>query len=122
MTTDSDAVVCERCGGPTEFRREGSTEGTYCTRCDWSVVTTYIPEILRDDTAYEIRARGGDHKNQEHVKVVAALANLNFLAARKLLEQTEPVVFKGEAVAVQRARESLVDAGMDYTINPKFPW
>ena len=105
-----------------EARQDGSTQGLYCTKCDWSVVTTHIPEIWLDETEYEVRVCGGDYRNEQHVKVVSKVSCTNFLASRRLLQDTQPLVFTGKAVDVVRARASLVAAGMTCVISPEFRW
>jgi hypothetical protein len=121
MMSIPDTTVCEQCGGQIELRQEGSTHGLYCTRCDWSIVTTHIPEITLDTTSYEVRV-DGDCRNEGHVKAAAEVSGMNFLAARKLLQEPRSIVFTGRAVDVMRAREILTAAGMGCTINPDFRW
>jgi hypothetical protein len=123
MTTGSETESsCPQCGGPTEVRQKGFTRGLYCTRCDWAVVHTEIPQINLDTTLYEVRIRDGDYGNREHVKVVADISGVNFLEARRLLQQREPVVFRGQAIDVVPVRESLKSAGILFTISPEFRW
>jgi len=118
-----DNEVCESCGALVEARREGSVQGVFCTRCDWAVVTTWLPEILRDETLYEVKVVAGDYKNEKHIKAIAKLKELNFLAARKLL-QTESsfVVFNGKAAQLVDVRGVLISACMEYVIRPEFLW
>ncbi len=120
--TSISQVVCEKCGSLMEARQEGSTQGLYCTGCDWSVVTTHIPEIRIDATEYEVRVSRGDYRNEQHVKAVSKVSNTNFLASRKLLQDTQPLVFRGEAVDVVRVREILVAAGISCAISPELRW
>jgi hypothetical protein len=115
-------IPCEKCGSPTVMRSEGSTQGLYCTKCDWSVVTTHIPEILLDTTVYEIRLTGGDYRNEEHVKTVAHVSGVNFLAARKLLQQKSPLVFTGLASRIVEIRKTLNSVNLKHQINPAFFW
>lgn len=112
---------CEKCGLEIEFRREGSVRGLFCKQCGWNLVTTYIPALQLDETNYEVHACGGNHRNESHIKAVSELSGRNFLGARQLLEQHEPVVFKGKAADVLRARDVLVAAGLGYRILPPFP-
>lgn len=120
--TNISQPVCEKCGSLMELRHEGSTQGLYCTRCGWSVVTTHISEVRLDTTEYEVRIRDGNYRNEQHVKAVAHVSGVNFLAARKLLQDTQPIVFSGKAVDVVRVREILVAAGMACVISPEFRW
>ncbi|AFZ26623.1 hypothetical protein Cylst_4545 [Cylindrospermum stagnale PCC 7417] len=115
--------ICEKCGSQMEIRQEGSTQGLFCTNCDWSIVTTYIPETQRDETLYEVSIINGDAQNKQHIRTVAQVANVNFLAARKLLQERSPfVVFRGNAKEVVRVREVLSMPELVYEITPEFPW
>lgn len=123
MINFSEIPVCEKCGRSVEFRRDGSTQGVFCTKCEWSVVTTYLPEILRDTTSYEVSVTSGDDRNDQHLKVVAQLAGVNFLAARKLLQGSSGfLVFAGSATKTAEVRDMLKLAGLAYEIKPPFPW
>lgn len=115
-------MVCEKCQSQMEVQNTGSTQGLYCTKCDWSVVTTHISEIRLDATKYEIRIREGDYRNEQHVKAVAHVSGMNFFLSRKLLQESLPIVFKGETIDIVRARESLVSVGMECVISPDFCW
>lgn len=115
-------MMCEKCGAVMIVCREGSAQGLYCTRCDWSIVTTKISEIWLDATDYEIFVRGADYRNKRHVKVVSEVSGANFLVARKLLQDTRSIVFKGKAVKVAAVRKILGAAGMACVIRPGFPW
>ncbi len=123
MTNSAEMSICEICGGPAEIRNEGSTQGLFCEKCAWSVVTTCLPEILRDEILYDVTVISGEFKNEQHIKTTAKLTGTNFLAARKLL-QTESsfVVFKGNASRVSSVRDVLNLACMTYEIQPSFPW
>jgi hypothetical protein len=119
----SEILVCEKCGSPVECRRQGSTQGLFCTKCDWSVVTTHLPEIFLDELSYKVSVTSGDHKNSEHLKVIAKLTGANFLAARELLfAKNEFAVFMVKAPQVAEVRKELELAGLSYEITPSFPW
>lgn len=113
---------CEACGGEVEFRREGSTQGYYCKRCGWAVVTTYIPPIELDETKYQVRIADANYQDEKQVKAVSSVSGLNFLQARKLLQQKNPVVFEGEAPKVLKARDALIMAGLHCDISPPFSY
>lgn len=117
MTTER----CTQCGGELEPRREGSTQGLFCKHCGWSVVTTYIPAILLDQTIYEIRLVSGDFHDERHIKAVAEVSGRNFLGARQLLQERDPLIYTGKAVDVARAEAVLIAAGIGVQIVPPFP-
>ena len=111
---------CEVCGGEVEFRREGSTQGLYCKNCDWALVTTYIPKIDLDETIYRIRITESDFHDENQVRAVATISGVNFIAARKLLQEKNPIVLEGEASKVKQAKQRLIDAGLRFEIFPEF--
>lgn len=113
---------CEKCGEETESRREGSVQGLFCRSCGWRAVTTYIPAIYLDETEYEVRLCDADHHNRQHIKAVAQVSGQNFLAARELLQQHDPVVFRGKAPDVRRALDTLAAAGVGHRIAPPYPY
>ena len=113
---------CPKCGASTEVIKEGRTVGTRCTNCSWSVVTTYIPPIEQDATKYAVRITSGDPHNQRQVMLIAQLTGCNFLQARKLIQEKEPIVFKGRAPQALAVKQSLIDANFAVAIEPDFKW
>lgn len=123
MTDPTINSACPQCGGVIEPRREGSTQGLFCTNCEWSVVTTVLPEILHDTSTYAVKVTQGDFRNERHLKAVAQVAGVNMLASRKLLQQSgNVVVATGSARSVAAARDALLSAGVGFAIDPPFPW
>lgn len=115
--------LCEKCGGSVALLREGNTQGLICTNCGWSVVTTQLSEILRDPISYEVSVTKGDYRNDQHLKTLAHLADINYLHARKLLKESCAfVVFTGKASKAIEVRDTLETAGLAFEIKPGFPW
>jgi hypothetical protein len=121
METLMQPTKCEACGGELEFRREGSTQGFFCKTCDWAVVTTYIPRIDLDQTKYGLHAIGGDFHDENQVRAVAQVSGLNFIGARKLLQQGDPLVLEARAPEILAAKIRLNEAGLRAEISPPFP-
>ncbi|WP_408951234.1 hypothetical protein [Lysobacter sp. Hz 25] len=111
---------CEKCGGLTETRKDGSVEGIYCTVCDWAMVTTSIPAISRDTGIYEVRVVGGDFTDNNQVKIISRVSGVNFLDARKLLAAKGSLVFRGRADKVFEVREALRAGSIPCEISPSF--
>ncbi len=118
----SEIKKCEECGADSEYRVEGSTEGFFCTQCDWALVTTRISEIAQDVTKYKMYLLSADTGNKEQVKALSEFANLNFLQARKLTEKERALIFEGEALEVDKARSVFNQLSIEYEIEPKFPY
>ena len=114
---------CQYCGNNLKHRIQDSTQGLFCERCDeWILVTTYIPEIRRDETRYKIYLHSADSKNKQHIKALAKAANINFLQARKMIQEDKPLILEEEAVAVDRTRKIFDDLSIEYDIKPLFPY
>lgn len=116
-------ISCPRCGGELEEINEGFTCGGTCKNCDWSVVSTYIPEVLADTTQFEIRLMNGNHRDLRHLKAVAYFTGVNFLEARQLLQGPPGfAVCSGRASEILKVVEKLNLAGLNYEIVPPFPY
>lgn len=114
-------MVCERCGGRLESFKEGSAQGLRCADCDWSVVTTHISGIKVDEAKYEVSC-SGDYKNEAHIRAVSEVTGYIFLTSRKTLQNEIFLVFTEQAMEVLQVRNTLVSAGLDFTIEPEFNW
>ncbi len=112
---------CEDCGSKAEFDIRGSTQGLFCSKCDWAVLRTYIPQIDLDRTTYKLFIISGDHKNKNQVKTIARVANVNFLQARQMLLGSDEQITEGSAVAIDNARQDLSDVGLEFYTEPDFP-
>lgn len=111
---------CEKCGSEIEFIRHVSTEGWYCKNCDWSIVTTYIPQIVLDKENYMVYLTSPNYRNREQISIVSKISNLNYLTVRELLREEKPLIFKGEASKVLIVKEQLASEGISFEIVPEF--
>ena len=114
--------ICPDCGGQLEVRREGASQGMFCTLCSWALLTTRLPDFLNDATSYRVTVMAGDVDNNAHLLAVASLAGVAMPDARKLLQTPAGLVFTGLAYEVAPMRETLAEAGLDFRIEPPFPW
>ncbi|MEL6460980.1 MAG: hypothetical protein AAFQ91_22525, partial [Cyanobacteria bacterium J06621_15] len=63
-----------------------------------------------------------DSKNKQHIKALAKVANINFLQARKMIQEDKPLILEDEAVVVDRAKKIFDDLSIEYDIKPLFPY
>ena len=113
---------CEECRANLEHRIQGSTQGLFCHQCnEWVIVTTYIPEIVRDRTQYRMYLCCADSNNKEHIKALAKLANINFLQAKKMIQEDRALIFEDNAFAINRVRKVFNYLLIKYDIEPLFP-
>ena len=115
-------TFCEKCGDPIEVFHEGRTQGLRCTKCDWSVATTYTLSIEMDCTVYEIEISEGDHRSEQQVKAISRITKENFLRARMLLSKDKAIIFQGVAKEIIPIRGGLISLGLAVKICPEFPW
>ena len=113
---------CENCGSDIQFKIEGSTKGFFCTKCDWAIVTTYIPEIAQDITKYKMYLLFLDLHNKEQIKALSKVANINFLQARKMAQKKRPLIVQDEALVINEAKELFNSLSIQYEIEPNFPY
>ena len=105
-----------------ELRKQGSSQGLFCTKCDWAVVTTYFPDIVRDTTNYHIYLINGNPHDATHIKMVADITKLNYIKSKALLMSESPEIFVGRAVDIIELRDRLNQAGLFTDISPDFTW
>lgn len=114
---------CQDCAANLEHRIKGSTQGLFCEQCDkWVIVTTYIPEIRRDETRYKMYLLSADSNNKQHIIALAKATNINFLQARKMIQRNKSLILEDEAVAINKVRKILHDLSIKYDIQPLFPY
>ncbi len=118
----SEIKKCEECGIETEFRVEGSTEGFFCTQCDWALVTTRIPKIVSDIAKYKMYLLFADPKNKKQIKALSKVANINFLQTRKMTKDEKPLIIEGRALEIDKARNLFDSLSIKYEIEPDFPY
>lgn len=109
---------CEKCGGDVEYRQIDSVQGLFCKSCDWSLVTTCVPEL--DEKIYCIYVLGANYRDSKHISAISSACSKNYLDVRKLLQQEKPKVLEGNASQILKAKLILESAGLKYEIIPEF--
>jgi hypothetical protein len=118
-----ESKKCELCGHPVEFRREGNTQGLFCTSCDWALVTTYIPEIELDETIHSVFLKDVDSPvTTQQIRLVSELSGKNFLESKTLLSTAKSLVFEGGAPSVVSTVKRLKEASLMWRIEPEFKY
>lgn len=119
---NSDTVKCEVCGAKTEYKIEGSTEGVFCTQCDWAVVTTHIPEIAQDITKYRLYLLSVGNRSKDKIKALAKVENINLIQASKISKEEKPLIAEAEAIEINEVKKIFDDLSINYAIEPDFPY
>lgn len=113
---------CEKCGGILEHRIKGSTQGLFCEKCGWNVVTTYIPPIKRDATIYQVFVYKNCRPSIDQIKIISKICNRNYLEVRRMLAEQQALIYEGCTETVLTVIESLEKERVLYEICPPFPY
>lgn len=114
--------ICPECGVQLESFVEGSSMGSSCPACGWSVATTYTLPIRKDERKYTITLLPGGDLGQETIKAVSSVANCNYLTARQLLMNAPIELFSGLAPEILERKRVLDKARVPIAISPHFPY
>ncbi len=68
-----DRINCEICGGEMEYRRDKTTQGWYCTNCEWNVITSFIEPIYEDATTYNVFSIRNIQVGAEQLKAISKI-------------------------------------------------
>ncbi len=128
----NEKIICEKCGAKMIDRSEGGSIFVECPNCGWGWATTTHDASMDDKTEYEIWLRPGNSQSAEILHLIADIANVNFLQAKKMLNNQEPVMLCkacNEAAAslskvqkIQIIAGSLKKANVEFFITPDFKY
>lgn len=99
-------------------------EATFCScfKDITEAITSYCP-MAADKTTYSIYLLlGGEGGNKEEIRACAKVLNLNYLQAKKRLDQKRCLLLQGSAWRVQEVVEKLEAFEVRYEIEPPFPY
>ena len=88
----NEKMFCEKCGAEMIDRSEGDSIFVECPNCGWGWATTTYDPSMDDETEYEIWLRPGNAQSPEMLRLIADIANVNLLQAKKMLNNEEPVL------------------------------
>ncbi len=108
------------------------SEGMECPNCGWGWVTTNIGSFAEDNTDYEIWLQPGNTSNTSNIKLIADIANVNFVQAKQILGSnfalmiykavSESAATMPKAQRVQVIAKRLKEAEISFLISPGFPF
>lgn len=112
--------------------KDGRTVGMTCPRCGWGCVTSHFDSIATDDIDYSIFIKPDNSATASNIKLIADIAGVNFLQAKKLLiSEKNELVYKAKnepASTMYKAQRVLVvakrlkKANIAFVIVPDFPF
>ena len=115
-----EMMICEQCGSETEDFIDGSTCGTKCKKCGWSIVTTYQDPIKLDDTSYTLIIEPIKNPSVEVLRCIASLLGCNYLQTKE--KSQERICFKNKACEILNIAKVLCLNNIAFSITPKFPY
>lgn len=128
----TDKLICEKCGAEMVDRSVGASICIECPKCGWGWATTTYDLTDDDHTSYEIWLAPGNPQSLDVIRLIADIANINFVQAKRTLASEKAImIYKAhpEAVAemnmMQRTRciaQRLFNAGLRFSILPDFPY
>lgn len=125
-------IICEKCGSKMIDRSSGNSIWVECPKCGWGwASTTYDPSV-DDETAYEIWLSPGNSQSPEVLRLIASIAGVNLLQAKKMLNAEEPIMLykayneaassQTRAQKIQVIAKSLKQNNISFFIVPDFKY
>lgn len=128
----NENILCEKCGEQMISIKDGRAVGMTCPHCGWGWVTSYFDPISTDNTDYSIFIKAYNPATTSNIKIIADIAGINFLQAKKLLSSgKDELVYKAKNEAastmykaqhVQVIAKRLKEADIAFAIVPDFPY
>ena len=94
---------------------------TTCDSCGWSVATSYIEPIFLDENIYELFLKDNAGADKKALAAVSKVAGCNYIEAKKLLDNSDMKIVKGNATEIRAAATELKNANVLFEIVPEFP-
>lgn len=101
---------------------KNSEQGWSCPACGWGVRTTYIDEIYQDITEYSIFIQKVTNITQKKIKVISKIAGVNYLGAKRILENDDICILKAKAIDIKTAICELESANIPFEVRPEFKY
>lgn len=114
-------IICEKCGAEMLSIDQYKPVGMKCPKCGWGWATTFIEPIKEDTTDYTVILCSDNVPSKESIKAIAGIAGINFLQAKKMIENAPTRLFVGKAVTVKEVIAILNASAISYQVEPKFP-
>ncbi len=115
-------MICERCRAKMNWKVDGSIQGWFCSVCGWSVITTYIDDINLDMTEYSLFIKNASEIDRKKIKLIAQIANVSFIIAKRMLEEKEACILKARASEIKVVISKLQEANIDFKVSPFFKY
>lgn len=118
----SKKVICEKCGADMKPIDAHVPVGMECPNCGWGWATSYIDPIHCDTVDYTVKLQSGNAVTSANIKAVSKISGVNILQSKKLLESAHSIICTGKAALVIGILKILNEQGIDYIVDPPFPY
>ena len=115
-------MICEKCGTKMEWCKDGHLITWICTNCGDAVATSFFEQFEIDTTVYHIFIVPIAKVTVKELKVIAEVANCNYIEAKQKLETAPNEIFHGNALEIMSIRKKLQESNLAFTITPDFPY
>ncbi len=114
--------ICEKCGTEMIPINADIPIGMTCPKCGWGWATSYIDPMLEDETEYSISLSNNPEISMSIIKVIASIANTNYVQAKELIESGNATIYTGNAFEAKKVIDILKTNSINYLVNPEFPY
>jgi ribosomal protein S27AE len=122
-------IVCPNCGAklrdllPSDDPLSFSEVGRTCPRCGWAMVATYCPPMLSDGTRYSLYVKETANPDRSLLHLLSVkVPGVGVVAAKKLITSGDVLIGSGKAPDMHRFAVSLREQGIEYRIEPDYPY
>ena len=118
----TENMICEKCGAVMEKADPNLPIGMLCPKCGWGWVTSYIEPIYTDHTLYRVILLPDTPYSKDNLLLIAEIAGINILQAKKVFEDIPTDIYSGKAVEVKEVIQKLEEKSISFKIEPEFPY
>lgn len=114
-------MKCEKCSSEMTYVLDGHSCSWTCPKCGWGIATSYFSPMETDMKNYMISILPNPVPNIEMIKCVSKILSCNFVNARNAIVQGSGT-FQGKAHEIKESAKKLDHVGLQYQIEPAFPY
>ncbi len=112
---------CPNCKEILQKTINGSTLTFKCENCGYEFATTIAEGIKWDFNDYTIIICKNNDVAIDKIKAIASISLLNFIDSKKILIEGG-IIAKDRATIIKNKIDKLKEAGVEFIVEPKFPY
>ena len=114
--------ICPKCNEKLISERRENSIVISCPNCGIVMVGDVPPDYAEDMTLYTIVIDKNIEFTKEQMKYISKVCQVNYIDAKKILENGKYILKKGTASDLKELIQSLSHQKIKYSINPKFKY